>query len=706
MSTDAPAEIGRVRARYWLGVLGIASAYVAAAKLGLDLSVAHGVITPVWAPSGIALASLVLFGRRFWPAVALGALIANATSGADPLVAAGIAVGNTLEAVVGAYLLERAGFRPSLDRVRHVLQLVVFGAGLATLISATNGVTVLVLSGNAPSSLGSDWLLWWFGDAVGILLVAPLLLVAFSTERSRPSRARLLEAVVLVGCLVTVSALVFLGGAWHYPYLIFPLLLWAALRFRQLGAAASSFIVGAIATWGTVAGTVPFGANGTTERVQVIQALVSVLTIALLIVGATLAEREAANEKLRQTAAQLSEAQALAHLGSWEWDIAADEVTWSDELYRIWGIAPAEFGASQFAYLETVHPDDQARVKTIVDRAVETGRDAEYDCRILRADGAERVVHARCKVITDRSGQPTKMIGTAQDVTAQKEIEAGRERLLAKERTQNARLRELDRMKDTFLASVSHELRTPLTSILGFIALLGNDDEQELTLTQRSYLAIVERNSQRLERLVSDLLFVAQTGGEHPALQPSVVDLRAVVADCVESMRRGADEAGIELVLAGRQVPAVEGDPAWLEQVVENLVSNAIKYSTDGGRVEVCTTSVAGHAVLEVTDSGIGVPRAEQPYVFERFFRSSNAAERAIQGTGLGLAIAKVIVEAHGGTISLESGEAKGTTVRVELPLASDDAGRSLAAKSPELRPKAYVARHAIRPIGARETRW
>jgi signal transduction histidine kinase len=136
-------------------------------------------------------------------------------------------------------------------------------------------------------------------------------------------------------------------------------------------------------------------------------------------------------------------------------------------------------------------------------------------------------------------------------------------------------------------------------------------------------------------------------------------------------MRRHADEAGVELVLTGRQVPAVKGDPTWLGQVVENLVSNAIKYSTDGCRVEVCTTAVAGRAVLEVTDSGIGIPRAEQPFVFERFFRSSNAAERAIQGTGLGLAIAKVIVEAHGGTISLESGVAEGTKVRVELPLVS-----------------------------------
>jgi signal transduction histidine kinase len=108
---------------------------------------------------------------------------------------------------------------------------------------------------------------------------------------------------------------------------------------------------------------------------------------------------------------------------------------------------------------------------------------------------------------------------------------------------------------------------------------------------------------------VGDLLFVAQTGGEHPALEPTRVDLHAVAADCLESMRRRADEAGVELVLVGRQVPAVKGDASWLEQVVENLVSNAIKYSADGGRVEVRTTASAGRAVLEVTDVGIGIPR-------------------------------------------------------------------------------------------------
>ena len=154
----------------------IAGVYVGAAKLGIELSVAHGVITPVWAPAGIALASLVLFGPRLWPAVALGALIANATSGASIVEAVVISTGNTLEAVVGATVLRRIGFRPALDRVRDVLALASIGAIASTTIAATNGVTTLWIAGDS-SSYGSDWHLWWIGDGMGVLVVAPFLLV-------------------------------------------------------------------------------------------------------------------------------------------------------------------------------------------------------------------------------------------------------------------------------------------------------------------------------------------------------------------------------------------------------------------------------------------------------------------------------------------------------------------------------------------------
>jgi hypothetical protein len=660
--------------RYWLAVAGISGAYVASAKLGLGLSVAQGVITPVWAPSGIALAALVLFGRRFWPAVALGAVLANATSGAEVWVAFAIAFGNTLEAVVGATLLRRAGFDATLERVRDVLALVVCGAGVGTLIAATNGVLVLFLSGNAEHLRGSDWLLWWFGDAAGILLVSPLLLVLAASRWKRPSPARLAEALVCLAALASVSALVFLAGAWRYPYLIFPLLLWATLRFRQQGAAASSFLVGAIATWGTVAGTVPFGGDAT-ARVQVVQALVCVLAIALLVVGATLAERETADEQLRQTAAQLGEAQALSHIGSWEWDLATGTLCWSQELYSIWGIAADRFGASYEAFLETVHPEDRARVEAGIQCALEVGL-SQYVFRIRRSDGAELTIQARCKRVTDQDGRPAKLIGTAQNITAQREVEAWRGRLFRQERAQNARLRELDRQKDTFLASVSHELRTPLTSIIGFVKLLDDEARGTLSAEQRNYLAIVRRNTERLERLVGDLLFFAEAGREKTMLERSRIDLRALASSCVESMAPQAQEAGVELVCTGGEVPVIEGDPSLLGQVVENLVANAIKFSPEGGRVELRASSTETQVVLAVTDRGIGIPPSEQSQVFDRFFRSSNATAQAVQGSGLGLAIAKVIVEAHGGAISLESADGEGTCVRVTLPRAPAGAAK------------------------------
>jgi len=648
--------------RCWLALAGLTGAYVVTATFGITLSVAHGVITPVWAPSGLSLAALLLFGPRLWPAVALGAFIANATSGAEPTVAAGIAVGNTLAAVVGAYLLRRVGFRVSLERVRDVLALVVFGAGVSTLISATNGVSVLFLEGAARGSYGSDWLLWWFGDAVGDLMVAPLLLVAFSSSKKWPSTARLLEALTLLASLTALSAVVFLAGAWRYPYLIFPLLLWAALRFRQLGAATCAFLVGAIGTWGTVAGTVPIGLVNSTERVQLIQALVGVVAISLLVLGATLAERERANEKLKRTAAGLSEAQALTHIGSWEWEPAANAVTWSEELYRIWGLDPARPGASHEAYLETL-----ALIAAV---ELSTGG-FDYECRIIRSDGAERFIHVRGKLVADEAGRPVKMLGTAQDITEQKQIEAHRARLLARERVQNARLRELDLMKDTFLASVSHEFRTPLTSLLGVIELLRDESTGALTDEQRRYLEIGWRNTERLHRLVNDLLFVAQADAGQLELAPTGVDLRALASERIESARRWATQAGVKVALAAGTVPALEGDRWRLAQLLDNLLANAIKFSTAGGRVQVRAQAENGHVVLEVADDGIGVPLGEQAHLFERFFRGSNATERAIQGAGLGLSIARAIVDAHGGSIAVEGDEQTGTTFRVELPLAA-----------------------------------
>jgi signal transduction histidine kinase len=236
---------------------------------------------------------------------------------------------------------------------------------------------------------------------------------------------------------------------------------------------------------------------------------------------------------------------------------------------------------------------------------------------------------------------------------------------------QNKRLRELDRLKDEFLSLVSHELRTPLTSIRGYLELVLDEEAGVLTPEQRRFLEAVERNSGRLLRLVGDLLFVAQADAGRLGLEQEKVDVADIVADCVEGARAVAAEKSIELSASASPVPALVGDRLRLHQVLDNLVSNALKFTPEGGTVEVRTFSDGTNVTVEVADNGIGIPVADQPRLFERFFRSSAATDQAIPGTGLGLAIVKAIVEAHGGRITIMSAVGHGTTFRVELPISA-----------------------------------
>jgi PAS domain S-box-containing protein len=623
-----------------LTLAAVAGLYVGGGKLGLGLPVAHGVVTPVWAPSGIALAALVVLGPRAWPAVALAAFVVNATSGAGVGVAAAIAVGNTLEPVAGAYLLRRAQFRPALERVRDVLALVVLGALASTLLSATNGVTTLWVADRLHGSYGYDWLLWWFGDAAGILLVTPLLLVAHARRAKRPSTARLTEFAALLAALVGTSAVVFLAGGWRYPYLIFPFLFWATLRFRQPGAAVASFVVGALGTWGTVDGLAPIAAASPTERVQILQALVGLVAVTLLTVGATLSESDASRLELELAAARLAEAQELTHIGSWEWDVRADRVTWSDELYRVYGYEPQSVAVDYRFFLDCVHPADRALVDEGVRAAAATGAPFALDHRILRPDGAERVLHGRGRVILDSDGNLVRMAGTGQDVTERKQAEA---------------------LRDDILATVSHELRTPLTSVLGF-ALTLKERFPQIGGDAHVFLSHIVDHAWRLERLLTDLLDVERLRRDHvvPAFQPT--ELAPLVGGVADSYR--AEGRAVE-VLADDVVANV--DRRQIERIVDNLLGNAVRHTPDGTAIEVRVERRGGDVLIVVDDDGPGVPDAFRAEIFELFNRGEKmlSSER---GTGIGLALVARFAALHGGRAWVETASGGGASFRVLLP--------------------------------------
>jgi signal transduction histidine kinase len=311
LTTDQSDELivrtASIDAAYFARAAAVAVVYVLAARAGLTLDAVSGFASLVWAPTGIALAAVLLAGGRIWPGVFIGALVANLITGAPLLAASGIAAGNTLEAVAGAYALRRVpGFRLGLDSLRDVIALIVLAVLLSTMVSATIGVAGLNIAGLAPQTkVAETWRTWWIGDAIGALLVAPLILVWAATPRVNLLTRRLIEATILVLGLLAASLIVFIlsvsrgGGPLGQAYVFFPLLMWAAIRFGQRGAATATLTVSAIAIAGTVLGRGPFIQSTLHESLLTLQAFMGITGATFLVLGASISERERSKEQLR-----------------------------------------------------------------------------------------------------------------------------------------------------------------------------------------------------------------------------------------------------------------------------------------------------------------------------------------------------------------------------------------------------------------------
>jgi integral membrane sensor domain MASE1/anti-sigma regulatory factor (Ser/Thr protein kinase) len=295
----AREERGVARPALWAIV--VALVYFGSAKLGLALAFATPSVTAIWPPTGLALAALLLGGIRLWPGVALGAFLANVTTDVPLATTIGITLGNTLEAVVGASLLTWAGFRPDLRRLRDIFGLVVLAAVLSTTISATVGVLSLDLWDAPSQSLWTDWRVWWLGDMGGDLLVASFVLVAVTHWPYREAPGRGVEAVLLAGALVMVGLIVFSQSA-GTAYAIFPLLIWAALRFLQPGATAAALVVAAIAVAFTADGSGQFVQPSEDDSLLLAQTFSAVCGLTALILATLTAQRIRAERRTRQIA--------------------------------------------------------------------------------------------------------------------------------------------------------------------------------------------------------------------------------------------------------------------------------------------------------------------------------------------------------------------------------------------------------------------
>jgi len=514
----------------------LALIYFVAGKLSLQLAFLHKSASPVWPPAGIALAALLVLGFRVWPALFVGAFLVNLTTLGNIWTSLGIASGNTLEALCGAWLVNRfAGGARVFDRPQDVFKFAL-AALIGTTVSPTFGVSSLAAGGFAQwSSYWPVWLTWWLGDASGVLVIAPLLLLwSVPATQRKWNQKQVLEVSVLLLLLVVLAETVFGGwlpiSARNYPisFICGPIVIWTAFRFTPRETATGIFILSAIAIWGTLNGFGPFILQSENQSLLMLQLWTAALTITAMAIAAAITERN----------------------------------------------------------------------RTQV--ALEQQKDA---------------------------------------------VEAA------------------NRTKDNFLAMLSHELRTPLTPVMAALDTLEADGSR--SSGSKNSLAMIRRNVELESQLIDDLLDLTRIAKDKLQLRFGPLDSHEVINNVVEICRPEAQARNLTLQLNLRAGGHhVLGDAAKYQQIVWNLLKNAIKFTAENGEITISSSNPEPQLLaIAVHDTGIGIEPEVMNRIFDPFEQGERAFQRRYGGLGLGLAISKSLAQAHGGTLIARSeGHDRGST--------------------------------------------
>ncbi len=354
---------------------------------------------------------------------------------------------------------------------------------------------------------------------------------------------------------------------------------------------------------------------------------------------------------------------AASGTGFWEWDLASGELTWSDAIFRHLGMEPGGRAPTFAEYLEMIHPDDREAFKAAIASVLDGAPDFGLDFRILVPDGTVRWTHGAGRMFRDEAGQAIRMIGTGQDITEGRRLEAHRDQLLAEERRAGE-------FREAFIDVISHELRTPITTILGLTQILARPGRADDAPSRTALLEDVRAESERLHRLVEDLLVLSRVerGRLDPDLEP--LEPRRLLERIARHEALDLPSIRIDLQLEP-DLPIVAGEATYVEQIIRNLLGNSAKYTPAGTNVVVSARRRDGSVEVRVTDDGPGIPEASIRRAFELFYRDPESA-KSVSGSGIGLFVCSSLVEAMGGRIWAqrrpEGGSEFGFTLRVLEP--------------------------------------
>ncbi len=363
--------------------------------------------------------------------------------------------------------------------------------------------------------------------------------------------------------------------------------------------------------------------------------------------------------ELKKSEKSLTDAQRIAKVGNWNWDITNNTLFWSDEIYRIFGFQPQEFRITYEQFLDYVHPDDRKSINKAVKYALIKKQDYNIEHRIVIQNKSERIIHERGEVLFNKYGNPIKMIGTIHDITTRKKIEK--------------ELEKASQYKSEFLANMSHEIRTPMNAVIGFSGLLldsnqKRDDKDKISFKDISQIQKINISAKNLLIVINDILDFSKIEAGKLDLESINFELRLITNNLVTILQEDAQKKGIDLTINYESnVPFYfKGDPGRLNQILLNFTSNAIKFTNDGGVVvQISMEEDIGNKIrlkFMVIDTGIGISHDKQDRLFNAFTQADVSTTRQYGGTGLGLVISKRLVNMMDGTIGFNSELGEGST--------------------------------------------
>lgn len=649
--------------------------YLATALLALFFFATTRTPSAIWPGTGLLVAFLLIFPKRMWPGIATAAFIAavagNFITGKPLLFSLGLGAVDALEGLLSGVLLTRfVGPNIRFTRLRELAGLVFLSAMLANGIGAVGGAGVFkIFTGGFYWYL---WRSWWLSHGIGILTLTPCIVswTRSQTVRGELGPGRRAEAFLLLVILIVVSVSIFSGLSWSamaLPYIVFPLLIWAALRFGVQGASAAAVVLAIIAVWYTNRGLGPFAvvAGTVVEELLQVQCFVAAALVCSLVPAMAIAERKEAEEKLRKSEARLELAQEIASVGSFVMDREGN-LRWSEEMFRITGRDSASKEPSHQEFLTCVHPEDRELVASSCDLIFRDGRPCEIDFRYICPEGSLKYLHATARPEIVRRAATTTAFGTVMDLTDRRRIEE--------------QLRHAQKMEAVgrLAGGVAHDFNNLLGVIIGYTELalydLGSDDPL------RGKIEPISKAAVRAASLTAQLLAFSR----RQVLKPEELDLNRIVADLEPMLKRLIGE-GIEIVTElESQLPLVKADPGQMDQVIMNLALNSRDAMPAGGKLKIrtsrffCGTTpeeysgripTGEYVMLTVTDTGHGMDAVTKAHIFDPFFTTKEKGK----GTGLGLSTVYGIVSQSNGHIWAESEVGKGTDFNIVLPVVKSE---------------------------------